>query len=105
MKWAEDFNKSNNCGWSKWLKRMKSTKTLNRPNVLLIMADQLRWDALSSYGQRAISTPNIDKLAKSGVQFTKAYTSVPVCKPARAGLVSGMKPWNHGMLAMGDMAD
>jgi len=59
---------------------------------------------LGSAGNKAISTPNLDKLASNGVMFEKAYSSTPSCTPARAILLTGMKPWKNGMLAYGDMA-
>ena len=61
----------------------------NRPNILLIMADQLRADALGCYGNRVCRTPNLDALAAGGVVFDKAYTPNPVCVPARASLTCG----------------
>ena len=75
-----------------------------KPNIVLILADQFRWDMLGSSGNQAISTPNLDKLAENGIKFEKAYSSTPSCTPARAILLTGMKPWKNGMLAYGDMA-
>lgn len=75
-----------------------------KPNIVMIMADQMRWDMLGSTGNKAISTPNLDKLAELGTLFTKAYSTTPICTPARAILLTGMKPWKNGMLAYGDMA-
>jgi arylsulfatase A-like enzyme len=64
------------------------------------MADQFRADCLSVSGNRAIHTPNLDRLAAEGVRFTNAYSSMPTCTPARSALLSGLAPWNHGMLRM-----
>ena len=69
-----------------------------RPNLLLIMADQHRGDCLRSAGNRAIYTPNLDRLAAEGARFRCAYSSTPTCTPARAALLTGMSPWGHGML-------
>jgi arylsulfatase len=69
-----------------------------RPNILLLMADQWRADCLGAAGNRVIHTPNLDQLAASGVRFTNAYSATPTCTPARAGLLTGLAPWNHGML-------
>jgi arylsulfatase len=71
-----------------------------RPNILLIMADQHRGDCLGCDGNRAIRTPNLDALAREGVRFRNAYTATPSCIPARAGLLTGLSPWNHGLLGM-----
>ena len=60
-----------------------------RPNILLIVADDLGYGELSSQGCRDVSTPNIDSLAHNGVRFTSGYVSCPVCSPSRAGLMTG----------------
>lgn len=62
------------------------------PNVLLITADQLRYDALGCSGNTCIQTPNIDALAASGVNFTNCYSIDPVCVPARASITTGNYP-------------
>lgn len=59
-----------------------------RPNIVLIVADDLGWGDLSSYGG-PVSTPNIDALASDGVRFTQAYASAYQCSPSRAGLLTG----------------
>ena len=61
----------------------------NRPNVLLILVDQLRYDVFSHMGDSVVETPNIDRLAEEGVVFTDATCSSPVCGPSRASLLSG----------------
>jgi len=76
---------------------------LSRPNILLLMADQWRADCLGSAGNRAIRTPNLDQLAAQGVRFTNAYSATPTCTPARAALLTGLAPWNHGMLRYGQV--
>ena len=79
-------------------------KGSSRPNILFLMADQLRADCLGCYGNQVIHTPNLDRLAREGVRFTSAYTSVPSCTPARSALLTGLSPWRHGMLGMVGMA-
>lgn len=74
------------------------------PNILFLMADQLRADCLGCYGNHVIQTPNLDRLANDGVKFSGAYTSVPSCTPARSALLTGLSPWHHGMLGMTGMA-
>ncbi|HPA03187.1 MAG TPA: arylsulfatase [Candidatus Hydrogenedentes bacterium] len=82
--------------------RARSAQPLSgKPNILFIMADQYRGDCVGADGNTAIITPHLDRIAREGVLFSKAYTSVPSCTPARAGLLSGLSPWNHGMLAYG----
>jgi len=67
------------------------SKTLNHrvPNILIIMADQLRRCSLSVYGDPNIETPHIDALARSGVRFSQANTTYPICVPARFTFMTG----------------
>src|SRR5690625_2073945 len=65
------------------------------------MTDQQRFDTLGCYGNDVIETPNLDWIASQGTVFKNAYTPSPSCVPARASLLSGMKPWNTGILGMG----
>ena len=58
-------------------------QTARQPNVLFLMADQFRFDAIAAHGNREIYTPNLDRLAARGVTFTNAYSPCPVCVPAR----------------------
>ena len=74
------------------------------PNILFIMADQMRSDALSCAGNKAIRTPNLDRLASEGVRFANAFSSTPSCTPARAAILTGLSPWYHGMLGYGTIA-
>ncbi|MEF3306838.1 arylsulfatase [Paenibacillus sp. GYB003] len=71
---------------------------MNKPNVLLIMTDQQRWDTLGASGNPAIETPVLDALAAEGTLFTNAYSCAPSCIPARASLLTGMDPWNTGIV-------
>jgi len=59
------------------------------PNILLIMADDLGYGELGSYGQKIIKTPHLDQLAKEGMRFTQFYSGAPVCAPARCVLLTG----------------
>lgn len=71
---------------------------MNRqPNILLIMCDQFRADALQAYGNEFVYAPNLNKLAEQGVVFTNAYSETPVCMPARYGLLTGKNPCTLGM--------
>lgn len=61
-----------------------------RPNILLILADDLGWAEIGSNGQRLIRTPNLDRLAAEGVQFKTAYAGAPLCAPSRCSLLTGL---------------
>lgn len=67
-----------------------------QPNILFIMADQLRADYLGCTGHPSIKTPAIDALAAAGVRFTKAYTQAPVCGPSRMSFYTGRYALSHG---------
>ena len=63
-----------------------------RPNVIVIVADDLGWADLACYGSRYHETPSLDRLAREGVRFTQGYAACPVCSPTRAALLTGKYP-------------
>lgn len=74
-------------------------------NILLLMTDQHRGDTLGVAGHPCVQTPNLDRIAREGVTFRCAYSSTPSCTPARAGLLTGLAPWRHGMLGYHRVAE
>ena len=76
-----------------------------RPNILFLMTDQHRADCLGAAGNGIIRTPHFDRIAREGAIFRCAYSSIPSCTPARAGLLTGLGPWRHGMLGYGRVAE
>ncbi|MEO6929832.1 MAG: sulfatase-like hydrolase/transferase, partial [Casimicrobiaceae bacterium] len=68
-----------------------------RPNVLFILSDDQGFWALGCAGNREISTPNLDRLAQSGMRFDNYFCTSPVCSPARASLMTGDIPSRHGV--------
>ena len=68
-----------------------------RPNFILFMTDQQRWDHLGCYGNQVLKTPNIDGIAERGVTFDKFYVASGVCMPNRATLMTGRMPSVHGV--------
>ena len=70
----------------------------SRPNVLLIMVDQMRADCLGIAGHPVVQTPNLDALAAAGARFSNGYSACPVCVPARRTLITGKKPSSHGVV-------
>lgn len=88
-----------------------------KPNVLLIMVDQMRADCLSILDHPVVDTPNLDQLARDGVLFNHAYAATPSCVPARATVLTGMSqtstgrvgyedkvPWNYETTMPGEFA-
>jgi arylsulfatase A-like enzyme len=66
-----------------------------RPNVLVIIADDLGYGDVSCYGSQTIHTPNIDRLANEGLRFTQGYSTSATSTPSRYGLMTGMYPWRN----------
>jgi N-acetylglucosamine-6-sulfatase len=69
-----------------------------RPNIVVILVDDLRWDEFGLGGHPFAETPNIDRLANEGVMFTDAFHAVPLCSPNRASLLTGQYPSRHGII-------
>ncbi len=76
-------------------------KISEKKNVLFIITDQLRADHLECAGNPVIKTPNLDKLAKDGLRFTRFYCSNPMCMPNRATFFTGLYPSLHGVRCNG----
>ena len=72
------------------------SQTTEKPNFIIILADDLGYGDVGFTGSTQIKTPHIDALAKSGVTFTQGYVSAPVCGPSRAGLMTGRNQVNFG---------
>lgn len=72
----------------------------DRPNVLLITSDQQHWFTLG-IDNPEIHTPNLDRLARMGTRYSRAYTTNPTCTPARASLITGTYPSQHGAYSLG----
>lgn len=74
---------------------------VRRPNILLIMTDQHRWDHVGFNGNTVVSTPNLDALAAEGTVFPRTYVANPTCSPNRAALLTGRSPSAHGLRVNG----
>ena len=68
-----------------------------RPNIVLILCDDLGWADPGCYGSKYHKTPHLDRLATSGVRFTDAYAACPVCSPTRASLLTGRYPQRYNL--------
>jgi N-acetylglucosamine-6-sulfatase len=75
---------------------------LARPNVVFILIDDLRHDALSCTGHPFVKTPNIDRIARQGAIFRKAFVTTPLCLPSRACFLTGQYAHTHGVTGSGD---
>lgn len=69
----------------------------NRPNIIVIVADDLGWGDTATYGHSVIKTPNIDLLAKQGVKFNQGYAAAGVCSPSRSAILTGRTPYRNGV--------
>jgi arylsulfatase A-like enzyme len=69
-----------------------------RPNLLVVLVDDLRWDDVGAYGHPFVSTPNIDRIAREGARFENAFATTPLCSPSRATILTGLYPHHHGIV-------
>jgi arylsulfatase A-like enzyme len=70
-----------------------------RPNVVIVLCDDLRWDTMGCAGHPHVKTPNIDRLAKEGVHFVNAFCTTSLCSPSRASILSGQYAHSHGVVS------
>lgn len=68
-----------------------------RPNVVLVMADDMGWGDVSYYGHSHIKTPHLDRMAAEGVRFDRFYAAAPVCSPTRGSVLTGRHPQRYGI--------
>lgn len=69
-----------------------------RPNIVFILMDDLRWDDLACAGHPFMQTPNIDRIAREGALFRNAFATTPLCSPSRASFLTGRYPHAHGII-------
>ena len=74
----------------------------SRPNIILIITDQQRYDTIAALGFDTMETPHLDRLVREGVSFSNCHITAPSCAPARASLFSGYYPHTTGILKNGD---
>ena len=77
---------------------------MEKPNIVFVLIDDMGWKDLSCCGSEFYETPNIDRLAASGMRFTDAYASCPVCSPTRASVLTGKYPASVGVTNFIDWA-
>jgi len=79
-----------------------AAETAEKPNIIFILVDDLRWDALGCMGHPFVKTPNIDRIAKEGALFRNFFVSIPLCSPSRGSFLTGQYPHTHGVIDNGD---
>ncbi|GAA0879151.1 sulfatase-like hydrolase/transferase [Algoriphagus jejuensis] len=76
---------------------MSWAQKVERPNIILIMADDLGWGDVGFNGNKVIMTPGLDKMASSGVVLDRFYAAAPVCSPTRGSFLTGRHPFRYGI--------
>lgn len=74
----------------------------DRPNIVVLLCDDLGYGDLQCYGHPHIKTPNLDRLAETGIRLTDCYSAAPVCSPSRVGLLTGRSPNRAGVIFTSD---
>ncbi|WP_299554219.1 sulfatase [Seonamhaeicola sp.] len=74
--------------------KQKTSQENQKPNIVLIIADDVSWDDVGAYGHPKIKTPHLDKMARDGMLFNQAFLTTSSCSPSRTSIVSGLYPHN-----------
>lgn len=82
--------------WGVGLLLVLSLRAAERPNVILIIGDDIGWDDFGCYGNPTARTPNVDRLAANGIRFTNAFLTASSCSPSRSSIITGRYPHNTG---------
>lgn len=77
---------------------LQAAEPAQRPNIVVVLVDDLRWDELGCMGHPFVRTPHIDRIAHEGARFRNAFCSTPLCSPVRACLLTGLYTHNHRIL-------
>jgi N-sulfoglucosamine sulfohydrolase len=84
------------CSLALGLAETATAATSTRPNLVLLIADDMASDDCGAYGHKTIQTPNLDKLARSGMRFDRAFLTASSCSPSRSSIITGRYPHNTG---------
>ncbi len=68
----------------------------SRPNIILLIADDMAWDDSGAYGHKTVRTPNLDNLARQGMRFDRAFLTASSCSPSRSSMITGRYPHSTG---------
>jgi N-acetylglucosamine-6-sulfatase len=74
------------------------SSSARRPNIVVVLVDDMRWDEMRVAGHPFLETPNMDRLAREGARFTNAFATTPLCSPSRAGFLTGQYPHTNGII-------
>ncbi len=74
----------------------EAAEPANRPNIILLIADDMAWDDCGAYGHKTVRTPNLDKLASEGMRFDRAFLTASSCSPSRSSMITGRYPHSTG---------
>ena len=75
-----------------------------RPNFVVVLVDDMRWDDFGAGGNPTVQTPKIDRLAVEGVRFLNSFTTAPLCSPSRGSFLTGLYPHASGIIDNTDRA-
>ncbi|MFH1924146.1 MAG: sulfatase [Planctomycetota bacterium] len=76
----------------------QAAETPARPNLVVILVDDLRWDEIGCAGHPFVKTPHVDRVAREGARFLNAFATTPLCSPVRASLLTGLYAHSHGIV-------
>lgn len=76
---------------------LKAAASESRPNIVFVLADDMRWDATSCAGNPLLQTPSLDRLARDGTRFSNAFVTTPICATSRASILTGQYARRHGV--------
>lgn len=87
---------------SLFARAVPGAESSSRPNIIFILIDDLRWDALGCMGHPIAKTPNIDRIANEGALFKNFFVSIPLCSPSRSSFLTGQYAHKTGVINNGD---
>jgi arylsulfatase A-like enzyme len=83
--------------WTLFLPGWNPACAESKPNIVVVLADDMGWGDSGTYGHEIIQTPNMDRLAAEGMKFTQGYSACGVCSPSRAAILTGRTPYRNGV--------
>src|SRR5690606_38387381 len=83
----------------------RETQHVERPHIIVVVIDDMRWDDYGHGGDSYLSTPNIDRIALEGIRFENAFSVTPLCSPSRASILTGLYTHSHGILENKDRSE